>query len=188
MSVLDPHSVDGKPNQPRSNSDEAVERYCEIMHDAYEAAAEREGWQTELVSGVSWVVLDDVNKTVWRGAVRAVLPVVEADIRAKIHDEQDQELEAHLRQEAATAMDSPTTEPASPSPQTKPSLTRSCDCGGYRNQHPYGADGCHMPDGNPSPCKHCGHYHLALCLTDNPHLDCDCPGAPVWNLKEGPQS
>jgi hypothetical protein len=25
------------------------------------------------------------------------------------------------------------------------------------------------------PCRHCGHYHRALCLTDNPHLDCDCP-------------
>jgi hypothetical protein len=35
------------------------------------------------------------------------------------------------------------------------------------------------------PCRHCGHYHRALCLTDNPHLDCDCP--PQTGQADEPQ-
>jgi hypothetical protein len=40
---------------------------------------------------------------------------------------------------------------------------------------PAGFDSEDSPAEDQPACKSCGHYHAALCLTDNPHLDCDCP-------------
>jgi hypothetical protein len=50
-----------------------VERACEVMHDAYEAAASREGWETQEASRKPWSDVPEANKATMRAAVRALL-------------------------------------------------------------------------------------------------------------------
>ncbi|KTS90696.1 hypothetical protein NS183_07915 [Microbacterium testaceum] len=50
-----------------------VERSCEIMHDAYEAAAASEGWDTQEASRKPWVDVPEANKRTMRHAVRTLL-------------------------------------------------------------------------------------------------------------------
>lgn len=52
---------------------ELVERLCLVMHNAYEAAAEREGWQTQERSRKPWAEVPDANKATMRIAVAAML-------------------------------------------------------------------------------------------------------------------
>lgn len=52
---------------------DAVEVYCELMHDAYEQAAVGEGWDTNPASRVPWSDVPDANKATMRAAVRALL-------------------------------------------------------------------------------------------------------------------
>lgn len=43
------------------------------MHDAYEAAAIRAGWETQQRSRVPWSQVPEANKETMRAAVRALL-------------------------------------------------------------------------------------------------------------------
>lgn len=54
-------------------TDAEVERSCEIMHDAYEAAAASEGWETQEASRKPWVDVPEANKRTMRYAVRTLL-------------------------------------------------------------------------------------------------------------------
>lgn len=49
------------------------EAACEVMHDAYEAAAIQMGWQTQERSRNPWVDLPEANKATMRAAVDALL-------------------------------------------------------------------------------------------------------------------
>lgn len=59
----------------------AIERYCEVMHDAYEKAALGAGWETNLASRKSWSDVPEANKQTMRAAVSALLDKIEIDIR-----------------------------------------------------------------------------------------------------------
>jgi hypothetical protein len=50
-----------------------VERACEVMHDAYEAAAVGHGWETQERSRVPWRDVPEANKATMRSAVAALL-------------------------------------------------------------------------------------------------------------------
>lgn len=63
-------------------SDETVERYCEVMHDAYEAAALGAGWETQERSRKPWADVPEANKRTMRAAVRALLAAVAEDDNA----------------------------------------------------------------------------------------------------------
>jgi hypothetical protein len=54
-------------------TDEEVELACEIMHDAYEAAALEAGWQTQTASRKPWDEVPEANKVTMRAAIRALL-------------------------------------------------------------------------------------------------------------------
>lgn len=49
-----------------------TERACEVMHDAYEAAAKREGWETQERSRKPWADVPEANKATMRAAVGAL--------------------------------------------------------------------------------------------------------------------
>lgn len=50
-----------------------MDRLCEVMHDAYEAAALSAGWQTQERSRVPWADVPEANKATMRAAVAALL-------------------------------------------------------------------------------------------------------------------
>lgn len=50
-----------------------IDRACEVMHDAYEAAAAGAGWQTQAASRKPWVDVPEANKETMRAAVTALL-------------------------------------------------------------------------------------------------------------------
>ena len=54
-----------------------IERYCEIMHDAYEKAAVGAGWETQQASRKPWADVPEANKETMRAAVRALLVAVD---------------------------------------------------------------------------------------------------------------
>ncbi|MDB5716477.1 MAG: hypothetical protein JWO15_3874 [Sphingomonadales bacterium] len=51
----------------------AVETACEVMHDAYEAAAVGAGWETQKASRKPWADVPEANKATMRAAVSALL-------------------------------------------------------------------------------------------------------------------
>lgn len=53
-----------------------IERLCEVMHDAYEEAAAKVGWETQARSRVPWSNVPEANKATMRVAVRALLAEV----------------------------------------------------------------------------------------------------------------
>jgi hypothetical protein len=53
-------------------NDEALEKACEAMHDAYEAAAPANGWETNPASRTLWWDVPEANKATMRAAVRAL--------------------------------------------------------------------------------------------------------------------
>lgn len=59
-------------------TDADVERFCEVMHDAYEAAAVGAGWETQQASRKPWAGVPEANKATMRVAVRALVPEVVA--------------------------------------------------------------------------------------------------------------
>lgn len=52
---------------------ERVERACEVMHDAYEAAAVGAGWETQTASRKPWADVPEANRATMRAAVAALL-------------------------------------------------------------------------------------------------------------------
>lgn len=50
-----------------------VEECCEVMHDAYEAAAVETGWETQERSRKPWADVPEANKVTMRRAVSALL-------------------------------------------------------------------------------------------------------------------
>lgn len=54
-------------------TDADVELACEVMHDAYEAAAVDAGWETQKRSRKPWSDVPEANKATMRAAVRALL-------------------------------------------------------------------------------------------------------------------
>ena len=54
-----------------------VERLCEEMHDRYEQAAIRHGWQTNLSCAVPWSGLPEANKATMREAVAPLAAEIE---------------------------------------------------------------------------------------------------------------
>lgn len=62
-------------------SDETIDYYCKVMHDAYEQAAVEQGWATNPRSRVDWADVPKENKATMRVAVRALLAAVKDDYR-----------------------------------------------------------------------------------------------------------
>lgn len=60
---------------------EQIEAACEVMHDAYEAAAIGAGWETQQESRKPWADVPDANKETKRAAVAALLDHL-AEVRA----------------------------------------------------------------------------------------------------------
>lgn len=58
-------------NQKAEN--DYIERACEVMHDAYEAAAVAVGWETQERSRKPWADVPEANKATMRAAVSALL-------------------------------------------------------------------------------------------------------------------
>lgn len=56
-----------------------VERACEVMHDAYEEAAVKAGWETQERSRKPWADVPEANKETMRAAVAALLDYIEAE-------------------------------------------------------------------------------------------------------------
>jgi hypothetical protein len=50
-----------------------IEQACEVMHDAYEAAAVGAGWETQQQSRKPWADVPEANKATMRAAVSALL-------------------------------------------------------------------------------------------------------------------
>lgn len=50
-----------------------IEQACEVMHDAYEAAAAEAGWETQERSRKPWADVPEANKVTMRRAVSALL-------------------------------------------------------------------------------------------------------------------
>jgi hypothetical protein len=50
-----------------------IEQACEVMHDAYEAAAVTAGWETQHRSRKPWADVPEANKATMRVAVTALL-------------------------------------------------------------------------------------------------------------------
>lgn len=53
-----------------------IDRYCEVMHDAYERAAVGAGWETNPESRKPWSDVPEANKATMRAAVVALLEVI----------------------------------------------------------------------------------------------------------------
>lgn len=65
--------------------DEArLERYCALMHDAYEDAAHENGWASQ-VGAIPWAEVPEANKATMRVAVGALLAEVAAE-RQRLRD------------------------------------------------------------------------------------------------------
>lgn len=54
-----------------------IEHLCELMHDAYEAAAVEAGWETNARSRVPWADVPEANKATMRKAVAVIAPLIE---------------------------------------------------------------------------------------------------------------
>jgi hypothetical protein len=57
----------------RSDDWQFVERACMVMHDGYERAAARVGWETQQQSRKPWADVPDANKDTMRAAVGELL-------------------------------------------------------------------------------------------------------------------
>ena len=54
-------------------TEEEIERYCIILHDAYESAAIKNGWQTQQRSRKPWPDVPDENKKTMRDAITVLM-------------------------------------------------------------------------------------------------------------------
>lgn len=50
-----------------------IEEACEVLHDAYEAAAIDAGWETNQASRVKWVDVPEANKATMRASVAVLI-------------------------------------------------------------------------------------------------------------------
>lgn len=55
------------------NQSDLVEQACEVMHDAYEDAASKYEWETQLASRKAWAHVPERNKATMREAVKVLL-------------------------------------------------------------------------------------------------------------------
>lgn len=62
---------------------EDIERYCELLHNAYEKAAVGSGWETNPASRKPWALVPEANKATMRAAVAALVPVVQLEERLR---------------------------------------------------------------------------------------------------------
>ena len=53
--------------------DEYLEAAAQVMHEAYEEAASRVGWQTQQASRKPWAEVPEANKLTMKSAVQALL-------------------------------------------------------------------------------------------------------------------
>jgi hypothetical protein len=63
----------------QTDRDALVERLCERMHDAYEAAAAVEGWSTQEASRKPWSEVPEANQRTMRASVTAALALLEVE-------------------------------------------------------------------------------------------------------------
>lgn len=56
---------------------ERLEQACIVLHDAYEEAAPRNGWETQSQSRTPWADVPEENKATMREAVSALLAWLE---------------------------------------------------------------------------------------------------------------
>jgi hypothetical protein len=54
-------------------SQPTIEDACRVLHDAYESAAARHGWETQARSRVAWDDVPEENRATMRDAVTALL-------------------------------------------------------------------------------------------------------------------
>ena len=139
----------------RASDRAELERLCEVMHDAYEAAAVGAGWETQAASRMPWSDVPEPNKATMRAAVLAVLaaavPVLERELRDKIADEIAQHRAKVDRVNGLTGMGARSAFFAAESivlaaVPLLPQETRMCECGGELIECPCG-DRC---------CVYCG--------------------------------
>lgn len=62
--------------------DALIERACEVIYDAYGAAAVTEGWETQERARRPWADIPEANKATMRAAVRALLDWLNKPCRA----------------------------------------------------------------------------------------------------------
>ena len=65
--------------EPQDRELQFVEEACQVMHDAYEAAAAKNGWETQAKSRKPWSEVPAKNKATMRQAVSALLDWLEFD-------------------------------------------------------------------------------------------------------------
>lgn len=58
-----------------------IDKYCEVMHDAYEKAAVGAGWETNSASRKPWADVPESNKKTMRAAVSALLDYLYEELR-----------------------------------------------------------------------------------------------------------
>jgi hypothetical protein len=61
------------PADTARQDEDLVESLCHVLHDAYEAAAAKAGWETQARSRVPWEDVPEANKVTMRAAVAALL-------------------------------------------------------------------------------------------------------------------
>lgn len=71
--------ADHTPEPVDVGTREALEAACEVMHDAYEAAATEAGWETQERSRKPWADVPEANKATMRVAVRALIDHLTSD-------------------------------------------------------------------------------------------------------------
>lgn len=94
-------TVDGQPNNQPAAS---VEAACEVMHDAYERAAARAGWETQAASRKPWTDVPKANKATMRAAVGALLDWLAAPAAVPVDPPEQEWLRLRLRQMKAAAV------------------------------------------------------------------------------------
>lgn len=57
---------------------ELIEHLCRIQHDAYENAARKHNWSTNMKSRVPWDSVPESNKATMRDSMAVVLEALEA--------------------------------------------------------------------------------------------------------------
>lgn len=73
-----------------------VEEACRVMHDAYEAAAAQEGWETQERSRKPWEDVPEANKATMRAAVTALLKYLDVEPDAEPEPETYEGMVARL--------------------------------------------------------------------------------------------
>lgn len=76
--MADPNNA---PVKDHSMTNEEIEIACEIMHDAYELAALKAGWETNELSKKPWSQVPEANKVTMRKAVIAVIPYIQGLVK-----------------------------------------------------------------------------------------------------------